>query len=158
MDMAAADGNGMAARMHAARMQFLFAVFSHTRAVGAVLAAGGVLTAAMVLTIPGPLVEIPPTAFWTVAVLSGSAVALRMLTIGRLGTGGAAYRVLVVSPSIGLAMFGTGLNLGASFLSWQIGGEAPNADLLRFAGMAVAGVALGSWTLQDCAAADRWRD
>ena len=158
MDMATAGGNGMAARMRSARMQVLFALFLHTRAVGAVLAAGGVLTAAMVLTVPVPLVEIPRAAFWAVAVLSGSAVALRILMIGRLGAGGAAYRALVVSPSIGLAMFGAGLNLGATFLSWQTGGEAPNADLLRFAGMAVAGVALGSWTLQDCAAADRWRD
>ena len=139
-------------------MQFLFAIFSHTRAVGAVFAAIGVLMAAMVLTLPVPLVEIPRAAFWAVAVLSGSAVALRMLTIKRLGLDGASYRVLVVSPSIGLAMFGAGLNLRAAFLSWQTGGEAPNADLLRVAGMAVAGAALGSWTLQDCAAADRWRD
>ena len=63
-----------------------------------------------------------------------------------------------MSPSINLAMFGAGLNLGATFLSRRTGGEAPNADLLRFAGMAVAGAALGSWTLQDCAVADRWRD
>jgi len=158
MDMATAGGNGMAAWMRSARMQFLFAIFSHTRAVGAVFAAGGALTAAMVLTVPVPLVEIPRAAFWTVAVLSGSAVALRMLTIGRLGAGGAAYRALVASPSIGLAMLGAGLNPGATFLSWQTGGEAPNADLLRFTGMAVAGAALGGWTLQDCAAADKWRD
>lgn len=158
MNMAEAGGSGMAAWMRSAGMQFLFAIFSHTRAVGAVFAAIGVLTAAMVLTLPVPLVEIPRAAFWTVTVLSGTAVALRMLTIGRLGTGGAAYRVLVVSPSISLAMLGAGLNIGATFLSWQTVGEAPNADLLRVAGMAVAGVGLGSWTLQDCAAADKWRD
>ena len=158
MDMATADGNGMAAWMRSAWMQFLFAIFLHTLAISAVLAAGGVLTAAMVLTVPGPLVEIPRAAFWAVAVLSASAVALRMLTIGRLAAGGAAYRVLVVSPSIGFAMLGAGPNLSATFLSWQTVGEAPNADLLRVAGMAVAGAGLGSWALQDCAAADRWRD
>ena len=89
MDMATADGNGMAAWMRSTWMQFLFAIFSHTRAFGAVFAAIGVLTAAMVLTLPVPLVEIPRAAFWAVAVLSGSAVALRMLTIRRLGPGGA---------------------------------------------------------------------
>ena len=38
MDMAATGGNGMAARMHSAWMWFLFALFSHTRTVGAVFA------------------------------------------------------------------------------------------------------------------------
>ena len=112
----------------------------------------------MALTVPGQIAEIPRAAFWMVAALSAVAVALRLIALNRLPPAGAMYRALVVSPSIGLAMFGAGLNLGATFLSWPTGGEAPNADLLRFAGMAVAGVALGGWTLQDCVATDRWRD
>ena len=61
------------------------AAASRTSATAGLCALAGLLTAALVLAAPAPLGELPREAVWAAGGLNAAAVALRALTIGRLG-------------------------------------------------------------------------
>ena len=61
------------------------AAASRTSAMAGLCALAGLLTAALVLAVPAPLGELPQEAVWAAGGLNAAAVALRVLTIRRLG-------------------------------------------------------------------------
>ena len=64
----------------------------------------------------------------------------------------ARYWTRTMASAIGAAVFGAALSFCGALFS-PVGGEAANADLLRVAGMAVSGAALGCWAFLDWRAA-----
>lgn len=80
----------MAGEVPARARQGLFAEIaaaaaSRMSAMAGLCALAGLLTAALVLAVPAPLPGLPREAVWAAGCLNAAAVALRVLTIGRLG-------------------------------------------------------------------------